>query len=123
MSRVADTSFLIAAFDLDDKRRQEALRWLRDPEAIIIVPEVLGETLGVTHRRAGYASAIDLWQHLLSLPQVEILETTEVEAIADAFKRGRGKLSWVDAAVVAACATWGARPLCDDKEILRELGS
>lgn len=119
--RVADTSFLIALFDEDDPRRARAMRWASDPEPIEVPSEVLAETLGVLHRRAGYAKAASVWQDLCGLPHVVFSETSDTEAAADEFLRARGKLSWVDAAVVARCRAEEAHPLCFDQAIARAL--
>jgi predicted nucleic acid-binding protein len=48
LSRVADTSFLLAFFDLDDARSEEAAERLEDPEPILVRPEVLAGFLGLT---------------------------------------------------------------------------
>lgn len=121
MTRVADTSFLITLLDKKDTRRADALRWASDPEPILIPTEVLGEALGVLHRRAGYGTASAAWRAIIQLDNVELLETTEVELIADVFAREGGKLSWVDASVVVACETRAATALCFDEDILRAL--
>lgn len=121
LTRVADSSFIFALFDEAEPGHAQAYEWAEDGEGIEILPEVLGETLGVAHRRLGFAKARLMWEGLIQMPQVEVLETADVEALADVFLRSGGKLSWVDAAVVAACKASGARPLCFDKDIVQAL--
>jgi predicted nucleic acid-binding protein len=119
MTRVADTSFLMALFDVLDQRQAQAQGWAADPEPIEVPSEVLAETLGVVHRRKGLPAAQHIWSQLIRLPHLTFVETTDVERIAEAFKAGAGRLSWVDAAVVAACRASDAKPLCFDPAIQR----
>lgn len=119
MTRVADSSFLIALFDRKDARQDAARRLLREPEPIVIPVEVLGETLGVVHRRVGFEAAKAVWRALINTDNVEILETADVEAVTEAFHGAKGKLSWVDAAVVVTCRMESATPLCFDEHIAR----
>jgi predicted nucleic acid-binding protein len=119
VTRVADTSFLLMLFDHSDPRQGKAATWASDPEPIAVPAEVLGETLGVLHRRLGFAKADGVWRQLTTLPHVEFQETGDVEATAEVFARHKGKLSWVDAAVVAACTRLGAKPLAFDDDLVR----
>lgn len=120
MTRVADSSFLIARWDgkHPEGRRRGSGR-TRNPSAS---PEVRSESPGVVHARVGMAAATTIWRELNQLANLEIQETTDVERIAERLVGGKGKLSWVDAAVLATCGAEGARPLCFDEDIERAVG-
>lgn len=117
MTRVADSSFLLTLFDTTDPRRARAKAWAARPQPIVVPPEVLGETLGIAHARRGYDAANDILTWLNGKPHIELLDATNVESVAAVFAQGRGKLSWVDAAVVWRCRSQGAEPLCFDPDI------
>lgn len=117
MSRIADTSYLIALVDEDDPRQQEARKLARDPSPLLVPPEVMGETLGVLHARAGFDRAQIMWEKLGDLANLVHLNTTPMEEIAPVFEAGDGALSWTDAAVVAHCRREDAEPLCYDAAI------
>jgi predicted nucleic acid-binding protein len=119
--RVADSSFIFALFDEREPGHAKARTWAEDAEPIVVLPEVLGETLGVAHRRLGLLKAQAIWRGLANMPHVEFLETTDIQRVADTFHRASGKLSWVDAAVVARCKAEGAEALCFDRDIDRAL--
>lgn len=117
MSRVADSSFLIAVYDRDDARRELALERLAGPVPIDVPPEVLGETLGVVHARAGFDAASATFEELGALGHVRFPDATDPSAVAEVFLEAEGALSWVDAAVVWRCRLEDAEPLCFDEEI------
>lgn len=117
MSRVADSSYLIALVDADDPRQGEARRLASNPSPLLVPPEVMGETLGVLHARAGYDRAQAMWDKLGDLANLVHLNTTRMEEIAPIFEAADGALSWTDAAVVAHCLREGAKPLCYDDDI------
>jgi predicted nucleic acid-binding protein len=123
VTRIADTSFLITLFDHRDARHGTAKEHAGLPEPIQVPPEVLGETLGVIHRRRGYAVAIGVWDELRSLPHVELVSAANPDATSRCFREGNGKLSWVDAAVVARCRALGASPLAFDKALEKAVRS
>ena len=114
LSRVADTSFLIACFDAADPRRDLAFKQLSDPAPIIVPPEVLTETLGVLMARKGYQVARGVWEDLVSLAHVSLQDSTDSQAIATLFLGGNTKLSWVDCSVVWNCRQRGFKALCFD---------
>jgi predicted nucleic acid-binding protein len=118
MTRVADSSFIITLFDEDDARHAEAWTRVRENEPIIVPAEVLTETIGVIHARRGYALAREVLAEFAKFPHVEFLETSEGDVTESEFLGGGGRLSWVDAAVVARCKVTGASPLCYDDNIL-----
>jgi predicted nucleic acid-binding protein len=120
LTRIADSSFLMAAFDRRDARRGKALEDLSSPETILVPIEVLGETLGVVQRRLGAQVARTLWSDLRTIKHVQFLTTSEIEATAALFVESQ-KLSWVDAAVVHWCITKDAEPLSFDPEIVRRV--
>lgn len=119
MTRVADTSFLLVLFDERDVRRSSARARAADPEPIEVPPEVLGETIGVAHRRLGFAAARKILEALRSLPHLKFLSVTDPPRVAAVFEEAAGRLSWVDAAVVAYCRMHAARPLAFDPDIER----
>jgi predicted nucleic acid-binding protein len=119
VTRVADSSFIIALFDESDERQQMAQGWASDPEPIVVPAEVMAETMVVVHRRKGVAAALDIWNQLILLPHVAFLETSETERAAKVFSSAKGKLSWVDAVVVARCREGDLKPLSFDAHIER----
>ncbi len=104
LSRVADSSFLIACFDERDPRRPRALGWLADPATIVVPPEVAGETLGVLHHRKGRAAALAVFDALSKLPHLRFADDTSTMEISVLFSAKKSGLTWVDCAVV-----WRAR--------------
>lgn len=116
MTRVADTSFVITFFDRDDPRHETARDLARDPEPIVVPPEVLGETLGVVHALHGYDLALGILDGLHGMPNLSLLEKASPMATGEVF-RDAGTLSWVDAAVVARCREEDADPLAFDPDI------
>lgn len=117
MKAILDTSLLIASVDDEDPRRADAKGRLERSEAILIPPEVLAETLGLVHRRKGWNAAAHLLAALRAADNVVFMGRSEASIIAEVFSAGRGKLSWVDAAVVAACSRESAAPLAFDPAI------
>lgn len=119
MSRVADSSFLITLVDEGDPRQAQARELASDPSPLLVPPEVVGETLGVLHARAGYDRAQLVWETLGDLANLVHLGSTRMEEIAPIFEASEGALSWTDAAVVAHCLAEDAEPLCFDPAIER----
>lgn len=117
MTRVADTSFLMALFDGNDPRRADALGWLADPEPIQLLPEVAAETVGVTHKRFGFDPARRLWKTIRAKPHVTLVPNRPADEIARRFTADGGRLSWVDAAVVSQALAEDAHVLCFDRGI------
>ncbi len=117
MSKVVDSSFLIALFDEDDHRHERAWGQAEEPEPLLVPPEVLTETLGVMHARFDYGIADGIREGLGKIPTVVHLNTTPQEHIGQIFQEANGVLSWTDAAVVAHCLVEEAEPLCFDSDI------
>lgn len=117
MTRVADTSFIITFFDRDDPRHEAARDLARDPEPIVVPPEVLGETLGVVHARHGYDLALGILDGLYGMPNLSLAGEAAPVAAGKVYREGEGPLSWVDAAVVARCRGDEAEPLAFDEDI------
>ncbi len=117
MNRVADSSFLITLLDTEDPRRPGAQAIATEPAPILVPAEVVSEMIGVIHARAGYPSAQRLWDGLGEMGNVVHLNTTHQEDVAPIFLAAEGRLSWVDAAVVAHCLREDAEPLCFDQDI------
>lgn len=117
MSRVADSSFLIAVYDREDPRRELALERLSGAVPVVVPPEVVAETLGVVQSRAGYEVARTIHDELAELAHVSFADATDPDAVAEVSEEGQGELSWVDAAVVWRCRSEDAEPLSFDAEI------
>lgn len=119
MTRVADSSFLIAALDETDPRQDQARKLMADPEPILVPPEVVGETVGVVQARYDHGHARRVWEALGRLDNLVHLNTTRMEDVAPIFLDAEGDLSWTDAAVVAHSLVEDAEPLCFDEGIER----
>lgn len=117
MTRVADSTFIIALFDEKDSRTEQATKWAQEPETVELIPEVLGETLGAIHRRKGFRPALEIWHELRRIPHFRLVESTNMAKVSSVFGASKGKLTWVDAAVVARCRATGGKPLAFDDEI------
>jgi predicted nucleic acid-binding protein len=118
MSRVADTSFLFAAFDRSDSRQAAAFEELREPSPIHVPPEVVGEMLGVLQKRKGADAAREFWTQIQAIPHLRMLDTTDTVGVSNVYRDSK-RLTWVDASVVHWCRHLGARPLCYDQDIQR----
>lgn len=118
MTSVADSSFIITIFDRDDPRHGAARDLARDPEPILVPPEVLGETLGVVHARHGYDLELEVWQGLLAIPNLSVGEQAAPGRTGAVFEEAGGTLSWVDAAVVARCREEDAQPPALEPDIV-----
>lgn len=119
LTRIADSSFLIACFDTDDPRSDEAFRALQDPVAIFVPAEVLGETLGVVQRRKGTKAARLILSNLKQIAHLRLMTEVDHEGTAAVYEAST-RLSWVDAAVVHWCRAKNAVPLAYDPDIERQ---
>ena len=120
MTRVADTSFLMACFDERDGRRPQALSWLADSTPIVVPPEVASETFGIVHARRGFAAALAVLEDLSRLEHVRFADDTSHNEIAKLFRGVSTNLTWVDWAVVWRARKHGWPVLCYDPAIERE---
>ena len=119
MPAVVDSSILIAAFDREDPRRGQARSLLGRHGQIEVPVEVLGETLGVVHRRRSFATAMQLWTQLQAIPSLVFSQRSDLGAVAAVFAEAKGELTWVDAAVVARSRAGGLVALAFDRAIQR----
>lgn len=119
MSHVVDTSLLYAAFDAQDRRQAAARKALADASVIDVPREVVAELLGLVHRRAGFPAARAIWETLVRLPNLQFGPPAPLDAVAKIFQEGAGRLSWVDAAVVASCRARSWAPLAFDDDLHR----
>lgn len=111
--KVADTSFLVAFFDEDDARSEEAAARLATTQPVVVSPEVLVETLGVLKAKGGRSVAAGALDDLMRLENLEW--STECNPVgAHAIYRAEPALSYVDAAVVELSVRLGADLLTYD---------
>jgi predicted nucleic acid-binding protein len=96
MTRVADTSFLFAAFDAGDRRQPEALDRLADPEPIDLPAPTLAEFLLVLTRKKGHAAAVVAWQDLERLGSLAIVHPPQMAAALELWRQD-ARTSFVDA--------------------------
>jgi predicted nucleic acid-binding protein len=99
VTRVADTSFLVAFFDADDARHDKARKALAAARPAVVNCEVLVELLGVLKVKAGRPASLAALHALLRFPNVEWDEHGDVVGAYERMRSHSG-LSFVDAAVV-----------------------
>lgn len=121
MTRIADSSFLIAAFHESDRFHRAARKHLADPEPILVPAEVVGETLGVVQARYKFPAAYVIWEETHKLGHVRFATQAAPQQTAEVWRRNRRGLSWVDACVVAWCRLENAKAITFDPRIEAEL--
>jgi predicted nucleic acid-binding protein len=111
---VADTSFLVAFFDRDDRHHHAARSAFAEADQVIILTEVLVEMLGVLKgkldRRAADSALVDL----MRIENVAWQETCDIMA-AYRLRSERKTLSIVDAMVIHASVRSGTELLSFDE--------
>lgn len=112
--RIADTSFLVAFFDADDRRHQGARAAFAETNPVVIGVEVLVETLGVLKAKAGREAADGALEDLMKLASVEWATEADVAAAYKIYRDERS-LSFVDATVIQNCVARGVQPLTFDQ--------
>lgn len=122
MNRVADTSFLYAAFDAADARHSKALGEIAKPHALDIPLGVLVEFMGVVGHRQGDQVARQAWKDLQALANVSLAGVVSQEGAVKVWQDHRG-LSLADAVGIQACLETGARLLSYDERQLAVLAS
>lgn len=117
--RVADSSALYAFFVETDGHHAAAVDALRQPEPVVVPVEIFAETLGLLQLRHGFLFARAAGDFLRGLPHVEFVapDGRMAEAAWGMFLRGRGRVSYADATVVAGCLREGAEPLAFDRAL------
>lgn len=105
--------------DREDRRHAGALRWAAAAEPIEIPPEVVSEALGVVQRRKGWASAKLMLDTMTRIPHMRMLVSSNPDEIRKYFDAANGRLTWVDATVVAWVHLRNGTPLCFDQAIVR----
>lgn len=120
--RVADTSFLFALHDRTDRFHDQAAESATEPGPIRLPVEVVAETLGLMHRRHGFVHALQALRSWRRASHI-LFETEGAPGPThDVFEAADGRLTWVDAAVVAWARARGASALTFDRAILATLG-
>jgi predicted nucleic acid-binding protein len=123
LTRIADTSFLLAVYNHKDRFHEQAFAWLENPDSIAIPFEVLLETVGVAQRRYGFDIATHIEQSLRRLPHISFLPPLDTSTVRVRWHAAKGRLSWVDAAVVEACRRREGHALTFDPHIHAETES
>ena len=118
--RIADTSFLYAFFNRNDRHHEEAVKSMRDPEPIDIPHGILQEMLDLMRYRQNKDAARKAHDYLLGLPHVEVLTLEHGPALAGVWQEHK-KLSYADAQGVQAAMMSGGALLTFDKDQLKAL--
>lgn len=122
MRRIADTSFLYAAFDAADARHEQARDELSKPQPLEIPLCVMAEFLDLLEYRQGRETSIKVQKDLMELGTVALVGLKDEPNVVNVWARHRG-LSMVDAAGVVACIENKGLPLSYDAEQVRILAS
>lgn len=109
MSRVADTSFLYAAFDSGDSRHRDALREIAEPQRLEVPFATLVEFLDLVSYRRGHEAALKVQKTLAGLATLDVANQQDEGPILDLWSED-GKLSMADAVGIQA-ALRGAKTL------------
>lgn len=112
---VADTSFLIAFFDLDDPRHSETKKWFANTDHVVVSTEILVETLGVLKSKIGRKAAESAVEILLGIENVGWEENCDLMASYRIYKR-RKTGSLMDAMVIHLCNRLDTTPLTYDEK-------
>lgn len=120
MSRVADTSFLYAAFDEADARHEEALDEIAKPHALNIPLCVMAEFLDLVTFRHDHKTALQVHADLARLATVAILPLHDEENVLTIWAKHPG-LSMVDAAGIQACSEGNHTLLSYDGDQIKTL--
>lgn len=102
MARVADTSFLYAAFDAADARHKDARDEIAKPQAINIPLCVMAEFLDLVTYRHDHKTALQVHRDLAQLATVAIVPLRDETNVLTIWAAHPG-LSIADAAGIQAC--------------------
>lgn len=119
--RLADSSFLLALFLSGDRNFSAADREAANPNPILVISEVLAETLGVLQKRKGIDFARLVKQWLDSKPhfQFGFTQRSQFDVASRVFSRSPERLNYVDALLVAWVLSSGAQLLTYDEDLRR----
>lgn len=119
--RLADSGFLVALFQSGDRNYDAAEREASKPEPILIISEVLGETLGILQKRKGLDFARMVKQWLESKPhfQFAFTQRAHFDVASRVFAKAPERVNWVDAVLVAWAASVPAELVSFDQDLVR----
>lgn len=119
--RLADSGFLVALFQSGDRNCAAAEREAMRPGPILVIAEVLGETLGILQKRNGIDFARMVKQGLESKPhfQSAFTQRSHFDPAARVFAKSPERLNNVDALLVAWTLSVPARLQTFDEGLLR----
>lgn len=113
MKRIADTSFLCAAFDQEDALHRAALDEIAKPQALGVPLVVLAEFLDLVEYRHDRKTAIILHDNLQKLGTLTIAPIEDEPRVLSLWTTHPG-ISLADAAGIAACLETDAALLSYD---------
>lgn len=121
--RLADSSFLLALFLSGDRNFAAADREAAKPEPILVLSEVLGETLGVLQKRKGidFARLVKQWIEGKPHFQFAFTQRSHFDAGSRIFMKAPERLNYVDAIVTAWAVASSATVLTYDEDLRRAL--
>ncbi|HLE47995.1 MAG TPA: PIN domain-containing protein [Candidatus Thermoplasmatota archaeon] len=101
--RIADSSFLLALFNDQDRFHGDAQRLAQSPETVLVPAETWCETVGVLHRRGRFAESLKIRAWILSRPNYSLVHSGEREhrLAWSVYEEQGGKVSLTDAVGVA----------------------
>lgn len=112
MNVIADTGFVVAMANIDDRYRIDCLRVYRQFSRILVPQSVITETALLLNNRKG---SIEIARFLLELDvkskfQVEALEQQDIERTARLLQKYHDtRLDFVDASVIAMAERFNIR--------------
>lgn len=122
MRRIADTSFLYAAFDAADARHRQARDEISKPQPLEIPLCVMAEFLDLLEYRHDRETSSQVHKDLTDLGTVALLGLKDEPNVVNVWAKHRG-LSMVDAAGVVACLENKGTLLSYDSEQIQTLAS
>lgn len=122
MARVADTSFLYAAFDAADARHDEARDEIAKPQALHIPLCVMAEFLDLVTYRHDRKAALRIHRDLTGLATVALVPLRDEDSVLATWTEDPG-LSVVDAAGIQACVEGDSTLLSYDAKQVKALAA
>lgn len=121
--RLADSSFLLALFLSGDRNFAAADREAARPEAILVVSEVLAETLGVLQKRKGidFARLVKQWMEGKPHFQFVFTQRSHFDLASRIFVKAPERLNYVDSVIVAWAVASSASVLTYDEDLRRAI--